>query len=90
MEILSAPARQDLAEIVHRADAAADRYRHENLAAGAAHNVRDRVTVVARRGNVEKYDLVRALLRIELRKLDRVSCVAQTDEIHALGPRGRL
>ena len=75
---------QDLAEIVHRADAAADRYRHENLAAGAAHDISDRVAVVARRGNVEKYDLVRALLRIEFCKLDRVSCVAQTDEIHAL------
>ncbi len=43
-----------------------------------------RLKQIARRGNVEKYDLVRALLRIELRKLDRVACVAQTDEIHAL------
>ena len=40
--------------------------------------------IVARRRDVEEYDLVGALLVIALRKLDRVARVAQVHEIHAL------
>ena len=75
---------QDLAKILHRTDAAADRDRHKHLAAGAAHHVRDRGAVIARRGDIEEHDLVRALGGIELRQLDWIARVAQADKVHAL------
>ena len=75
---------QNLLEILDRADAAAHGDRDEDLPAGAAHHVRDGRAVVARRGDVQKDDLVRALRRVELGQLDRVARVAQADEVNAL------
>ena len=84
IETLSAPALQELADILDRAHAAADGQRHEAGFGGARDHVEDGVAVLVARGDVEEGQLVGAGGVIGDRRLDRIAGVAQIDEIHAL------
>ena len=70
--------------VVDRADAAADRERHEHVIGGAAGELDDRVALLVRRGDVEEDELVGALAVVERGELDRVARVADVDEAGAL------
>ena len=52
-------------------------------AATASMMSQDQIALVAARGDVEKRELVRALLVVAARDLDRIAGVAQADEIDA-------
>ena len=67
-----------------RADAAADRERHEHLVGGAARELGDRVALLVRRRDVEEDELVGALAVVVRGQLDRVAGVADVEEFDAL------
>ena len=77
-------ARQQLADVLDRAHAAADGERHEAGLGGAPHHVEDDVAVFVARGDVEEGELVGAGRVIGDRRLDRIAGIAQIDEIDAL------
>ena len=80
---LSAPACENLASIRHPANPPADGQRNKNFARGASHDVDHGVALVARRRDVEKDQLVGALLVIARGELDGIAGVAQVDEVYA-------
>ena len=67
-----------------RADAAADRERHEHVVGGAPRELDDRVALLVGRRDVEEDELVGAAAVVERRQLDRVAGVADVDEARAL------
>jgi hypothetical protein len=75
---------EELADVLHRAHAAAHRERNEDLVGNAPDHLDDRVARVAGSGDVEESDLVGARLVIAPGDLHRVAGVAKLDEIHAL------
>ena len=77
-------AREQLADVVDRAHAAADGKRHEAGLRRARHHVVDRVAVFVAGGDVEEAQLVGAGRVICDGRLDRIAGVAQIDEIDAL------
>ena len=76
--------RNHLADIGDASEPAADAIGQVQLLGRAARELDGGGSIVARRRDVEEYDLVGALLVIALRKLDRVARVAQVHEVHAL------
>jgi hypothetical protein len=52
--------------------------------------VQDDVPLVRTGGDVEKSDFVRALLIVAARDFDRISGVAQFDEVHAFDDAARV
>ena len=83
-DILSAPAASTVADVLHRAQAAADRERDEDLLGGAARELDDRAALLVARGDVEEDELVGALAVVAGGQLHRVAGVAQADEVDAL------
>ena len=77
-------ASEQLADVLHGANAAADRERHEAGLGGPRHHVEDGVAVLMARGDVEEAELVGAGRIIGNRRLDRIAGVAQIDEVDAL------
>ena len=75
---------EELAHVAHRAHAAADRQRDEDLVGGALDDVDHRAAAVGRRRDVEEDELVGALAVVERGQLDRIAGVAQIDELDAL------
>src|SRR5579872_2691333 len=75
---------QNRASILHAANPAADRQRNENLASRACHHVDHDLARVAGRGDVQKHQLVGALLVVARGEFHRIARVAQPDEIHSL------
>ena len=76
--------RDHLADIGDASKPAADAIGQVQLLGCAAGKLDGGGAVVARRRDVEEYDLVGALLVIALRKFDRVARVAQVHEVHSL------
>ena len=70
-ETLSAPDMQDAARVGHRADAAADGQRDEDLARGAGHHVGHDFAGVARGGDVEEDQLVGAVAVVAVGQFHR-------------------
>ena len=81
---LSAPARSSRSTSSGDAHAAADGERDEHLLGGTSHHVVRRLAVAAARGDVEERQLVGALRVVGPGQLDRVTGVAQVDEVDAL------
>ena len=75
---------QQVADVVERAHAAADRQRHEADFGGAAHDVDQRAAVLVAGGDVEEAQFVGAGLVVGDGAFDRIAGVAQVDEIDAL------
>ena len=75
---------QHAAGVVDRADTAAYRQRNEHLLGGAIDDVDHRVAPVGRRSDVEEDQFVGALGVVARGQLDRVTRVAQPDEVDAL------
>ena len=75
---------QEIADIVGRADAAANRQRHEAHLGCAPDHIEEDAAILVARCDVEKAQLVRTRLVVSDRALDRVPRVAQVDEIDAL------
>src|SRR2546427_9425810 len=69
--------------VLHLAHAAADSERNEHLRGDRLHDVQDQVALLRARGDVEESQLVRALLVVAPRDLDRISRVPQADEVDA-------
>ena len=69
--------------VLDAAHAAAHGERNEDLRRDRFDDVEDETALVAARGDVEKSELVGALLVVAPRDLDRIAGVAQPDEIHA-------
>ena len=76
--------RQELADVLDGAHAAADGERHEAGFRRARHHVEDDVAVLVARGDVEEGQFVGAGRVIGDRRLDRIAGVAQIDELDAL------
>ena len=81
---LVGPGKQQLADVLNGAHAAADRERHETGLGRAPDHVEQDAARLVARGDVEKTQLVRARGVVDLRGLDRIAGVAQIDEAHAL------
>ena len=77
------PRQQQRADVVDGTDAAADRERDEHLARDAFHHVQRRFPAVVRRGDVQKNQLVRPLLRIFARQFDGIARVFQVFKVDA-------
>jgi len=75
---------QQPANVLDLAYATADRERDEDLLGDRLDHVQDDVALVGARGDVEEREFVRALLVVAARDLDRVTGVAQADEVDAL------
>ena len=75
---------QQLARVLERRDAAADGEGDLQLGGRALDQLDDRVVAEDGRRDVEKDELVGAVLRVARGHLDRVADVAQLDEAHAL------
>ena len=75
---------QQLADVVERADAAADGERHEHLLGRAADHVEHDVAALVAGGDVEEHQLVGPLLLVPRGHLDRVAGVAQVEEVGPL------
>ena len=81
---LVGPRIQKAAHIFQRAHAATHRQRDKNLAGHRFNDVQDQVTAVAGGGNVQKRQLVGALLVVSGSHLDGIARIAQANEIDAL------
>ena len=81
---LVGPGEQQLADVVGRPYAAADRQRHETDLGRTAHDVEQDAAVLVARGDVEEAEFVRARPVVGDGALDRIAGVAQVDEIDAL------
>ena len=75
---------QDRREILHGADAAADRKRDENAVRNARHDVDHDIARVGGSRDVEQHELVRILAVVLDRRFDGVARVAQIDKIRPL------
>jgi hypothetical protein len=75
--------RQQRADIVDGAHAAADGQRHETSLGGALHHVEHDVAILVACGDVEKGEFVGAGLVIGDRRLHRIAGIAQINEIDA-------
>ena len=71
------------ADVFERAQSAADGQRHENLVGGAFDDVAHDGAPVRGSGDVEKDELVRALLFVGARAVDGIARVAERLELHA-------
>ncbi len=80
---LSAPARKNSAALVDICNAAASRQRNRQFGGDSANRCEKRGAVIARRGNVQHYQLIGALNVVARRKRGRISGIAQIDEVHA-------
>jgi hypothetical protein len=74
---------EQAANVIHRAYAAAHRERDEHLAGHALHRVIGSGAIVAAGGDVEKSDLVRALLVVAARNFHRITRIANVHKLHA-------
>ena len=74
---------QDAARVGHRADAAADRQRDEDLAGGAGHHVGHDLAGVAGGGDVEEDQFVGAVAVVAVGQFDGIAGIAQVDEVDA-------
>ena len=83
-DTLSAPARKQRVDVVERAYTAADGQRDEDPIRRASHHVEQDGALIAGRGDVEKDELVRAVLVVSGGQLGWISGVAQIDERNAL------
>ena len=83
IETLSAPREQQIADVVQRANAAADGQRHEAGFRRALHDVEQYAAVFMACGDVEKAEFVGAGGVIGDGAFDRIAGVAQIDEIDA-------
>ena len=83
---------QQAAHIFHTAHAAAHRQRNEHLRGHRLDDVQDQVAPVAGRGNVEEGEFVGALLVVARGDFDRITGVAQFDEVDAFdnAPSGHV
>ena len=81
---LSAPGPQQRARIVEPGDAAADGERDRQLGRRPLDQLEDRPATLERRGDVEEDELVGTELRVARRELDRLTHLAQIDEVDAL------
>jgi hypothetical protein len=72
------------ADVVDRVDAAADGERDEHLVGDRLDHLVEQAARLDARADVEERELVRALLVVAARDLDRVARVAQVDELDAL------
>src|SRR4029077_7819349 len=70
--------------VLHRAHATAHGQGNEDLRGNRLDDVQDDAAIVRARGDVQKTQLVRPLLVVAARDLDRISRVAQADEIDSL------
>ena len=75
---------EDLRRIVGRANASANRERHEELARGAANSVEQRLAALVGRGDVEQHDFVGAFARVARGQRGRIAGIDEVDELHAL------
>ena len=75
---------EQLADIVDRAHAAADRERHEAGLGGARHHIEDGVAVLVACGDVEEAKLVGAFAVVNAGLLDLIAGVDEIDEVDAL------
>ena len=83
-DTLSAPGAQHPPRVLDGAHSPADRERDEHFVGDALDDVHHRVAGVARRGDVEEHELVGALGVVARRELDRITGVADADEVDAL------
>ena len=81
---LVAAGQQQLADVVERADAAADRERHEHLLGRAADHVEHDVAPFVAGRDVEEHQLVGPFLLVARGHLDRVAGVAEVHEVRPL------
>ncbi len=70
--------------VLHRADAAADRERHEHLVGGAPRELDDRLAPLVGGGDVEEHQLVGPFAVVVGGQLHRVPGVADVEEFDAL------
>ena len=71
-------------EILHAANSSPDRERHEALLGCAFYHRHHRRATIARSGDIQKYQLIRALGVIHFRALDGIARVAQVQEFRSL------
>ena len=81
---LVAPGLQQGADVVHRANSAADRKRHEYHFGRAADHVKDDFTPLVAGGDVEEDQFVGPLLLIPCRHLDGIAGIAEIKEVCSL------
>ena len=81
---LVGPGAQELAHIFDRTHPAADRQRNEDLRSGSLDDVDHGVARIGRGGDVEKDELVRALIVVETSQLNRVAGVAEFEKLNTL------
>src|SRR2546427_7832323 len=80
---LVGPRVEQAPHVLHLAYAAAHREGNEHLRRDLFDDVQDQFALVRARGDVEERQLVRALLVVAPRDLDRIACVAQAYEFDA-------
>jgi hypothetical protein len=73
-----------LADILDRANAAAHCQRHEYLLGRPPHHIEHDISAFVTGRDIQEHQLVGAFLLIPRRHLDRVTCIAQIDEIRPL------
>ena len=84
IDTLSQPASSSCANVVERANAAADGQRHEHLLGGSPHDVEHDVAAFVAGGDVEKHQFVGAFRLVPRGHLDRIAGIAQVQEIGSL------
>src|SRR5438105_2747551 len=73
---------EDLASIIDGSNAATNRQWNENFARCAPYNIDHGVALIGRSGDIEEYQLVRALFVIARGEFHGVAGIAQIDEVH--------
>ncbi len=74
---------QQGADIIERADPAADRQRHETGLRRAGDHIDQRAAILVAGGNIEKAQFIRAGRIIGNRAFDRITGIAQFQKLHA-------
>lgn len=75
---------QQIANIIQRAHAAADRDRHEAMLGGFTDHIEDDAAVFVASGDVEEAELVRTCFIVCLCGFHWIASIDQIDEVHAL------
>ena len=75
---------EQLADVFHRAHAAADGERHEARLSRARHDVVDSVAVLMACGDIEEAQFIRACCIVDARLFHRISGVHQVNEAHPI------
>src|SRR5690606_5308518 len=75
---------QQAIDVLDRSHAASDGERDEDLLGGAADDVVRGRAVAAGGGDVQEGEFVGTLGVVDTRHLDRITSIAQVDEVHAL------